>query len=63
MKKAGVDSTTSKCEVYLRIRWLKPIKFEQRISKSIMEKFRNRLKVIFDLFQKESVANSSLTLL
>ncbi|CAF2320685.1 unnamed protein product [Brassica napus] len=63
VKKAGVDCKTSKCEVYLRIRWLKPIKFEQRISKSIMEKFRNRLKVIFDLFQKESVANSSLTLL
>lgn len=63
VKKTGVDCTTSKCEVYLRIRWLKPIKFEQRISKSIMEKFRNRLKVIFDLFQKESVANSSLTLL
>ncbi|KAG2298910.1 hypothetical protein Bca4012_010467 [Brassica carinata] len=63
VKKAGGDCKTSKCEVYLRIRWLKPIKFEQRISKSIMEKFRNRLKVIFDLFQKESVANSSLTLL
>ncbi|CAN8253505.1 unnamed protein product [Cochlearia groenlandica] len=54
---------TSKVEVYLKIRWLKPVKFEQRISKSIMEKFRNRLKVIFDLFQKESLANSSLTLL
>ncbi|KAL1207247.1 C2 and GRAM domain-containing protein [Cardamine amara subsp. amara] len=61
--KKGVDCKTSKCEVYLKIRWLKTIKFEQRISKSIMEKFRNRLKVIFDLFQKESVANSSLTLL
>ncbi|XP_010442497.1 PREDICTED: C2 and GRAM domain-containing protein At5g50170-like [Camelina sativa] len=63
VKKAGVDCKTSKCEVYLKIRWLKTIKFEQRISKSIMEKFRNRLNVIFDLFQKESVANSSLTLL
>lgn len=63
VKKAGVDCKTSKCEVYLKIRWLKTIKFEQRISKSIMEKFRNRFKVIFDLFQKESVANSSLTLL
>uniref|UniRef100_A0A1J3E213 C2 and GRAM domain-containing protein n=1 Tax=Noccaea caerulescens TaxID=107243 RepID=A0A1J3E213_NOCCA len=64
VKKGGVDCKTSKCEVFLKIRWLKPIKFEQRISKSIMEKFRNRLKVIFDLFQKESVANSSsLTLL
>ncbi|VVB15527.1 unnamed protein product [Arabis nemorensis] len=63
VKKAGVDCKTSKCEVYLKIRWLKPIKFEQRISRSIMEKFRNRLKVIFDLFQKESVGNSSLTLI
>lgn len=63
MKKAGVDCKTSKCEVYLKIRWLKTIKFEQRISTSIMEKFRNRLKVIFDLFQKESLGNSFLTLL
>ncbi|EOA12464.1 hypothetical protein CARUB_v10025800mg [Capsella rubella] len=63
VKKAGVDCKTSKCDVYLKIRWLKTIKFEQRISKSIMEKFRTRLNVIFDLFQKESVANSSLTLL
>ncbi|KFK26649.1 hypothetical protein AALP_AA8G275600 [Arabis alpina] len=63
VKKAGGDCKTSKCEVYLKIRWLKTIKFEQRVSKSIMEKFRNRLKVIFDLFQKESVGNSSLTLL
>ncbi|CAH2070593.1 unnamed protein product [Thlaspi arvense] len=64
VKKAGVDCKTSKCDVYLKIRWLKPIKFEQRISKSIMEKFRNRLKVIFDLFQKECckfIFDTSLT--
>lgn len=42
-----------KCDVYIGILWLKDCKFQQRIAKSINEKFARRLKTIFELVKKE----------
>ncbi|KAL5997419.1 hypothetical protein ACLOJK_008349 [Asimina triloba] len=44
---------TCKCNVYVRIAWLKSTKFQKRIARNISEKFSCRLKEIFELAGRE----------
>ncbi|XP_010533454.1 PREDICTED: C2 and GRAM domain-containing protein At5g50170 [Tarenaya hassleriana] len=59
IKRSGVACEASKCDVYVGIRWLKATKFQQRITRNVLEKFRIRLKEMFDLLQKQVLTSSS----
>lgn len=49
-----------KCEIYVGVMWLKSTKFEQRITRNIIEKFTHRLKQILVLVEREILlANGS----
>lgn len=50
-----------KCDIYVGVMWLKSSKFEQRITRNIIEKFTHRLKHILELVEREILlANGSI---
>ncbi|CAB4311102.1 unnamed protein product [Prunus armeniaca] len=42
-----------KCNVHVRVTWLKSTKFQERITHNIIEKFAHRLKEIFEFVDRE----------
>lgn len=42
-----------KCNVHVRVTWLKSTKFQERITHNIIEKFAHRLKEIFEFVERE----------
>lgn len=53
MEKSVRPHGACKCDVYIKITWVKSTKFDQRITRNITEKFTRRLKEIFELVEKE----------
>ncbi|XP_031405014.1 C2 and GRAM domain-containing protein At5g50170 isoform X1 [Punica granatum] len=51
--KSVLTHSSCKCDAYMGILWLKSIKFQQRISRNVTEKFTHRLREIFGLVEKE----------
>ncbi|KAF7127666.1 hypothetical protein RHSIM_Rhsim11G0055300 [Rhododendron simsii] len=50
-----------KCDIYVGVMWLKSSKFEQRITRNIIEKLTHRLKHILELVEREILlANGSI---
>jgi len=50
-----------KCDIYVGVMWLKSTKFEQRITRNIIEKLTHRLKHILELVEREILlANVSI---
>ncbi|XP_058189873.1 C2 and GRAM domain-containing protein At5g50170 isoform X4 [Rhododendron vialii] len=50
-----------KCDIYVGVMWLKSSKFEQRITRNIIEKFTHRLKHVLELVEREILlANGSI---
>lgn len=45
--------SSCKCDVYIGVAWLKSSKFQQRITRNIVEKFTRRLKEIFEHVERE----------
>lgn len=51
--KANFANNTCKCNIFIRIIWLKMTKFQQRLTHNIIDKFTRRMKEIFELAEKE----------
>ncbi|KAF5730889.1 C2 and GRAM domain-containing protein [Tripterygium wilfordii] len=53
IEKSALAHNVCKCDVFVGISWLRSTKFQQRITRNIIEKFTYRLKGIFELVEKE----------
>ncbi|KAI3876690.1 hypothetical protein MKX03_034199 [Papaver bracteatum] len=53
------SSTPCQCDVHLGIAWVRSTKFQQRITRNIMEKLSNRLKEIFELVEREILLSTT----
>lgn len=53
VEESNVASSSCKCDVYVGVAWLKSTKFEQRITRNILEKFTLRLRELFVLVERE----------
>lgn len=48
-----------KCDVYIAVEWLKNNKFEDRVTANIVNKFKQRMKEIFEHVEREILLASS----
>ncbi|KAL6181817.1 hypothetical protein ACLB2K_048466 [Fragaria x ananassa] len=53
IEKSSLAHNACKCNVYVRVTWLKSTMFLERIKHNITEKFAHRLKDIFELVKRE----------
>ncbi|XP_050376095.1 C2 and GRAM domain-containing protein At5g50170 [Argentina anserina] len=53
IENSGHAPNACKCNVYVRVTWLKSTMFLHRIKRNIAEKFAHRLKDVFELVEKE----------
>ncbi|XP_073012937.1 C2 and GRAM domain-containing protein At5g50170-like [Typha latifolia] len=53
------DATTTRCDAFVGIEWLKSSKFQKRITRNICDKLTHRSKEIFELAEREILSLES----